>query len=515
MLIGKGVMDDKEEEQNSISENRSSNHKADVVTVAAFLLGMKDEFLKSERSPYDQELVRKLELNSSAKDMRCLTMLRQQIMQNCKKISTKRKAEFPYSLDAAGLSDLINTQDIEYLKNRNMDIIIPRNNNLMYNIALINQYILDRVGNLKGLFYDWINFDYIKALFIMPGCNADRKLLASRGQEFSDRINGVRSEYYENFMKYPFNMFLVWPKPFDDNGEGGNAAGNIMGNDFWFLKQLYEANGDKFTKSNYVIDASEGTKQIVYDFVSEATNILVVVDCENASPYSLAGCLLNLDPEQIGKVKRIKLINDVHTSTAWDRFQEMLAQDGRNIEVEIIPTTRVKEEKSLVDMIMAVEICKDHHVNSVDSVILVSSDSDFWGVIERLSSARFLVLNERMLTSQKIIENLNQYSIAHCFMDMFAQDERVQKFKQDVLYGLLRNKIEEFNATGEWGKDFLNVDYLVSDFFKRAYIKGAEEQMKCERDAFKNKYFKNGFVLGIVSNSEGEDVLSLDSYRRN
>ncbi|HAL18262.1 MAG TPA: hypothetical protein DCO86_01375 [Spirochaetaceae bacterium] len=506
-------MDIKTEEQPIAIDSRMSKYRTDTVTVVAFLLGVRDDQLKNEHNNYNQERLKRLEADSSARDLRCLTTLRQQLMWNCNKIVDKRKASFHLPLDSAPMGEFVNLKDIEYLKNRNIDVINVGNNNLMCNIAVINQYISDRIGNLRNLFYDWINFEYIKSLFIMPGCSADKKALGQKWQEMSERIYAIRTDYVTNNFKYPFKTFLTWPKPFEDNGDGGNALGNVLKNDGWFLRHLYEANGDEFTAAKYVIDAPQETKQLIYDFVNEATNISVAVDCENASPYSLAGCLLNLDPEQIGKVRRIILIDDVHTSSAWDIFQEVLNKDERSIAVERMETTRIKEEKSLVDMTMAMRISKEHYEGNADSIILVSSDSDFWVVIKSLEKAHFLVLNERLLTSQRTIDILDEHAVKHCFMDTFAQDERVQRFKQDVLYRLLSDKIKDFNATGCWGEAFLDADSLVNEFFRQAYIKGADDQMKRERDAFKNKYLKNGFTFEMTDNGSGSSLV-LDFYRK-
>ena len=65
------------------------------------------------------------------------------------------------------------------------------------------------------------------------------------------------------------------------------------------------------------------------------------------------------------------------------------------IPVEHIMTERVKQNKSLVDIQLTARACQEHYQNQVDSFVIVSSDSDYWGLISSLSDARFLVMIER------------------------------------------------------------------------------------------------------------------------
>ena len=146
----------------------------------------------------------------------------------------------------------------------------------------------------------------------------------------------------------------------------------------------------------------------------------------------------------------------------------------------------------------------------MESIILASSDSDFWGLIKQLPRARFLVLNEFRKTSGAIIEQLDKYNIMHCYMSDFAQDT-VQKFKSDVLYLGLVEKIKHFNETGEFG--CLDVDVLLQQLFYDANIIGAEGQVKKEKDAFFNKYLKNGLLMKPVMDG-GKLRLKIEIYKK-
>ena len=51
-----------------------------------------------------------------------------------------------------------------------------------------------------------------------------------------------------------------------------------------------------------MVDAKADTKEGIYDFVKEAMNVAVFVDCENVDPYAFAATLLNLDADNIAKI---------------------------------------------------------------------------------------------------------------------------------------------------------------------------------------------------------------------
>ena len=200
-------------------------------------------------------------------------------------------------------------------------------------------------------------------------------------------------------------MYLNWPVAFRE------TDGNVLYNDLKFLKMLYGANGDQFQASRYVVDAKSGTKDIFYDFVSEAQNVAIFVDCENVDPYAFGAMILNLDEDELAKIKKVVLYDDVNTSSAWDYITDIM-----DIPVVKKDIERILDNKSLVDITMTAGVCEEYYRNNMESIILASSDSDFWGLIKQLPSARFLVLNEYRKTSATIIEKLDQCDIKHCFM---------------------------------------------------------------------------------------------------
>lgn len=108
------------------------------------------------------------------------------------------------------------------------------------------------------------------------------------------------------------------------------------------------------------------------------------------------------------------MFDDVHTATAW----EILEQHTK-LPVEHILIERVKENKSLVDITLTARASKEHYQNRVDSFIIVSSDSDYWGLISVLNEARFLVMVEREKCGPDMKRALVESGIFYCYIDDF------------------------------------------------------------------------------------------------
>ena len=177
---------------------------------------------------------------------------------------------------------------------------------------------------------------------------------------------------------------------------------------------MYSWNGDYFEDYNRVSDAGDFVKGNIYDFIENSGKIVVVVDCENSDPYKLCAVLKNLDNEFLSRIQKIILFDDVHTVDAWRVLEQYTA-----LPVEHMMIERVKESKSLVDIRLTTRVCQEFYQNHVDSFILVSSDSDYWGLISSIQGARFLVMVEREKCGHDIKEALWGEGIFYCYIDDF------------------------------------------------------------------------------------------------
>lgn len=475
------------------------NYRTNIVTVIAYLLGVPDETI-SNASIFDDQTYNEIKNDNDAKIIRTLCILRNQIFLNYTEINNLRMQLIP--LDK--MTDYVDTVGISYLRRCDIDVtnVSGNSSNVTLNIACINQYIVDRIDKIKKFIPEWVKYEYVRNLFLMPGCYSGHNGIHIKGknpQAIIKKIHETRGTYLHQRTHCPYQTFIMWPRPLDEDD------GNILFNDAKFLKMLYGANKDCFAACEYVIDAEQSDKDSIYEFVADANNIAVFVDCENVDPFCFSATIANLESNNISKIKKIVLYDDVNTSTAWDYITSII-----DIPIVKHDLNRLLENKSLVDVTMTAGVCEEYYRENVESIILVSSDSDFWGLIRSLPNARFLVLNESYKTSKAIIDKLDEHAIKHCFMDKFAQD-KVQEFKNKVLYRGLYERIERFNKTGEF--PHLSVDELIKDIFFDANISGSELQIKKEKNDFYNKYLKNGFSIEPVEEN-GRLVLKMALKRK-
>ena len=477
--------------------NDFENYRKNIVTKIAYLIGVPDEKLSNDSKFAIEELVG-LKQNENATIIRHLCILRTQFFRNYLVINNARR-NFR-RIDE--LNEYLSIESIKYLRSYGIETAsVSDKTSPAVNIAYINQYIQDNIDKVSGIIPDWVKFKYIKALFLMPRGYAGKngEFLKRDYSKIANTIVEASKAYANKRKDYPYQMYITWPFNFrvDD--------GNILYNDLKFLEKLYEVNNDHFTAKKYVVDAKIGSKEDIYKFVNEAMNIEVYVDCENVDPYAFAATLKNLDEDNLAKIKSINLYDDINASTAWDYISEII-----DIPVEHIEIERVLENKSLVDMAMALDISKEFYECDVESAMLVSSDSDFWAVIEKMDKVRFFVLNEQGKTSHTIIEVLDKHTVPHCYMSDFAQDV-IQNFKSEVLYLGLESRVREFNETGTFMP--LDVEELIDELFAEAYIMAEESQLKKEKEVFYNKYLKNGFQVKPV-NENGQLRLKIELKKR-
>ena len=473
------------------------NYRKNIVTIIAYLIGVPDDkFISDDR--FDLEEYEKLKLNENANIIKYLCRLRTQFLRNYKNIDDARKYEMR---PLEGMTEYLDIDGIKYLRQKGIEVNVANAKSPTVNISYINQYLLDNIDRIKPLIPDWIKFPYIKALFLMSGGYAGHNgsQIKSNFTKLYNVIFEAGKVYGIQRSAYPYQMYISWPIAFRE------SDGNILYNDLKFLKMLYAANGDRFEASRYVVDAKADTKEDIYEFLDDAVNVAIFVDCENVDPYAFGATILNLDEGALSKIKKIVLYDDVNTSTAWDYIMDIIAIPVVKKDIE-----RVLGNKSLVDITMTVGVCEEYYRYDMESIILASSDSDFWGLIKQLPGARFLVLNEFRKTSGAIIEQLDKYNIKHCYMSDFAQDS-IQKFKSDVLYLGLAERIKHFNETGNFGT--LNVSELLQELFYDANINGADSQIKKEKDAFYSKYLKNGLLIKPVSDGDNL-VFKIELYKK-
>ena len=407
-----------------------------VSLTVAYLIGTKMDIL-TDNNPNESELFEKLQKNTDAVIIRALCNIRSNLMLNYN--STERS--IVYNMQNLDRIDMYR-DDVKVLS-RNEIFIVKANCRVSKYIMDINLIITQKISRLKDLFPEWVKWDYIKSLFLMP-----------KGQD-PDSIK-VESKKFTNMrVCYPFTRYINW-RPVDE--------GNILLNDEKFLKILYKQFDDEFKDISKVKDASESVKTNIYDFIRGNDSTVIVVDCENSDAYKLASVLKQLDSNEIERVHKIMLYDDVHTTKAWAFLDKIT-----NIPIEHIMVDRIKENKSLVDIKMCAGVSASFYRDNISSFILCSSDSDFWGLISSLPMANFLVMIEYSKCGPDIKNALIENGTYYCAIDDFCT-ANIKNFKMAVLHSELVSRV----------KDLVEIDTseMIDDIFTtlRMDISDAEKQ---------------------------------------
>lgn len=419
----------------------------ELAATVAYLMGMKRELWMKHYNEDCPGLFKRLYDDKNASTVRYLCKLRTALWLNFKKT------------DEAMRIDMKNLNSLEYFDKENIRRleewgiqIIKANYRAEKYITDFTALINDKIGNCEKLFYDWQRFDYIKDLFIIPKYTK---------QEVMKKEFGKYMSYLDD---YPFQMYIHWePRP----------CGNMLYNDGSFLKVLFSLHGEDFADSSKYKDATEETKGNIYDFIADSEKTAIAVDCENSDVYKFIGVLRNLNQDELAKIEKITLYDDVHTSSGWGWLEKFT-----NIPVEHIVVERVMDQKSLVDVKMTAGVCNDYYTKGITSFILLSSDSDYWALISSLPSANFLVMYEYSKCSPAMKNTLEEHEYYCCSIDDFYSGN-TEEFKKTVLFSALYSYLPDLSG--------INIKDIVKKIHVENYVPASEKELK----NFFNKYIKN------------------------
>lgn len=435
-----------EEAQRAEQEGWWKNSTFEIVSRVGFLLGVPEHIFENQHSPLKLEIFRELSQDREASIIRNLCILRTAIE---KKYSKINHAIYYDLKNLHTLPEYIPQEALQALSDMGLRII-KANYQLQNYLFDINGHIKNHVGNVRRVFPTWLNFDYVKDLFLMP-----------RG-DTAEGCKNAAAEYYGNYNCYPYHVYMNWaPKD----------KGNLLLNDKKFVTWLYEENQDLFDDMSKVSDISDETRRAIYDFIDSSESVILAVDCENSSAYRLYAALSSLSQEEAEKIDKILLYDDVHTSSTWKLLNRLTA-----IPTERILAERVVESKSQVDVRLAAGICREHYKNGVSSFILAASDSDYWGLIQEMPDAKFLVMYEYEKCSPSLKAELAQRGIFFCALNDFnTSDARIRELA--LLY-----EMEDYLA------EHMSVN--VKDMFETAITNTRIDMTEVETAQFRRKYIQ-------------------------
>lgn len=400
-----------------------------IVGTMAYLTGVKKPVWEKMYPGDFPKLYDELNSNNDARTIRYLCKLRTALMLNYLKTDEKIKFEFR-NIDTI---DWFDSENIKWLQENGINIILTNKRVRDYYVH-INSLIAANISRCNDLFPDWVDWECIKNLFVFP-------------KYHKEDASKVEYEKYRNFLNdYPFQVYIYW-QPLD--------CGYLFDTDEKIFKILYQMNDKKFEDKGKTTDASEETKENIYDFINNSTKIDIVVDCENSNVYKLYGMLKGLNSEELSKIHKIILFDDVNTNNVWSYLEKHI-----EIPVEHITVERVVKHKSLVDVRLTSGICKEFYKYDVTSFILLSSDSDYWALIQSIPEINFLLVVETEKCGQAIKDALKLEGIYYCYLDDFST-ANIDELKRSVLLGKLKEYIQD-GIIGKNGKELTKEIFLYS-----------------------------------------------------
>lgn len=385
-----------------------------TVTIVAYLIGANERFF----SYYDKEVLDNIQKHREANIIRLLCLIRNYMI--TKYSEAKRLYDEFVPLEETAYFGEV------YIKLRDKYNIDVKTYNLppLATIKKINNLIEQHIDGVKELFPTAINWQYISDLFKMPASKTtNEKVFKSK----------IIQSFITNINKYPYGRYINWqPK----------SCGNLLQTDLKFLKIIYSQNNRILTTNAAldILDTFPNQKKIsIHDFIKEADKVVFAVDCENSNCYFLYSLLKSLSKTDAEKISEIVLYNDTNTTTAWEYLEEII-----DVPVTIVSCDRVIGKKSLVDMKMCADVSKLHYSKNINNFVLLTSDSDFYGLISTVETANYYMLLERSKTSNRTIEALRSNDIQYDYLDEYAtQEEDLKKIiiKEEINEELKKAKV--------------------------------------------------------------------------
>lgn len=424
-----------------------------LVSKIGYLGGVKRSVFENEYEPLQMDVYQDLENLRHARIIRNLCMIRTAFERKFMAINNELKYSFKSLRD---MPELIPQDSLRILTEEGI-VLQKVNQRADRYIMDVNRLIEAYIQDCRPIFPEWLNWGYIRKLLVMPGGTSEKG------------VKAAAQRYYHNLKRYPYQIYINW--------QFCTEYGNILASDKKFVQLLYAQHGEKFTDISNLLDAAPSMKHDIYDFLAHHTRTAIVCDCENADPRKLLAMLESLGNEQLlSSVTKIILYNDVHTSPLWNALNQYT-----NIPVDLRLTERVKADKSLVDIELSIGVCQEFYKGETDAFLLVSSDSDYWGLISSMPDLSFMVMYEPSKCSPCILEAMAERSVPHYSMDSFCTSSTFRV----ILTFLLRNmKDRLLNAIGT------NLYTLLGDAAHdlRINLSGPEEEI------LRSKYLRNARI---------------------
>ncbi len=430
-------------------QSEAPRSKRDIVSRVAYLIGIDDRYFGLEQTEnmnpqFYRSVYEEMNSDKEARIVRNLCRLRTKLQRNFRAIFTEMNSDIK-NLDS--IPDLVPQDALKTLEQDGIPFVRAKRKLEDY-IVDVHNYLLPHVPNCQKFIPDWVKWTYIRNLFFIQ-----------RGNTVEGNKEAARF-YNESRDLFPYQAYINW---YPDENDG-----NILRDDAKFLPILYERNRDRFYDMSKVTDAGDAAMNDPDEFFAKAERVIIAVDCENADPCKVIGIIKELEARGLSaKIHKILLVDDEHTSSQWRALRR-----NDNLPLEYYLTDRVKDEKSAVDVAMTIKFYRelaDAKANNkpIDSAVIISSDCDFWPLIELTPEINFLVMLEYDNCSQAYYQRLQGNDIPFFYIDEYFMSGNVELKTEIVLQEVVREIEEGFlskiNLFSIVNRALLKLDLKMTD----------------------------------------------------
>lgn len=363
-------------------------NKYEIVSKIAFLIGVQEHYFREDGCGYSQTDFDAMSGDKNCRVLRNLCILRNSFERNFGWIRNAMNRDFH---NLYTMPELVDADVVRQLEDDGVA--------LYHSVYTAEQYVVDinheisqRISNCRSWFPACVNWAYLKDFFIMP--DGEKPIGCIRGFQV----------YHANMAAYPYQCWVNLPLL--------AVEGNILANDDVFLTLLYEGHEDAFCGQEQLW--AEGDLSAVSRFLRDGS-AAVVVDCENSDPVKVCGLLKSLPAGDLARVTKLMLVDDENTNGVWTEVEG----SGLGVPVEHLMTRRLKAEKSVVDLSLAVALCKEFYAGSSDRFLLCSSDSDYHVLFSGLEAIPALMAYEEKKVSPAFLKHLRERNVRTARLDGF------------------------------------------------------------------------------------------------
>lgn len=166
----------------------------------------------------------------------------------------------------------------------------------------------------------------------------------------------------------------------------------------------------------------------------------VYVDCDNIDFFTFTAFLRKLSDMERDTPLTINMFIDRRTAMLWRGIINTFKTD--NIEYNPIFVDYIRAEKSCVDVVIASTLTSDRYTKGVKRAMLISSDSDFAGLIKTLrNDITFSVSYNKDSFSSSYLAWLNENNIMSYALNEYAKQEGIEEDIPALISGYVIDRL--------------------------------------------------------------------------